>query len=169
MNINISTYTKPLINIFRINSNLINNCFKDVKEEFVQKSISNNNNFIQIAIHILDARYYIAELLGLKNTFRFREMFSKADKLNNIKPLPSTKEILSEINNTTDLIISKLLVFEEKNLKKNISHNFPYVESTLLGAITFLIQHESYHVGQLGYIRRYLGMDSVKYTYSGQN
>jgi uncharacterized damage-inducible protein DinB len=164
MNVNISTYTKLLIEIFQINSNLLNNCFKDVKEEFAQKSINNNNNFIQIAIHILDARYYISELLGLKNAFQFREIFSKADKPNNIKLLPSTKEVLSDINNMTDLIISKLLVLEEKNLKKNISYNFTYVESTILGSITFLIQHESYQVGQLGYIRRHLGMDSVKYT-----
>ena len=40
---------------------------------------------------------------------------------------------------------------------------FPGVPATLLGAIAFLVQHESYHIGQLAFVRKYLGRPSMSY------
>ena len=34
----------------------------------------------------------------------------------------------------------------------------------LLGLIAFLVQHDSYHIGQIGFLRRQLGKPALAYT-----
>ena len=43
-------------------------------------------------------------------------------------------------------------------------HRFPLGDSTELGLLAFLVQHDSYHVGQMGFIRRQLGKPAMAYT-----
>ncbi len=33
-----------------------------------------------------------------------------------------------------------------------------------MAAITFLLQHDSFHIGQLAFLRRFLGLDALKYS-----
>jgi uncharacterized damage-inducible protein DinB len=40
---------------------------------------------------------------------------------------------------------------------------FPGSDRTILGGIAFLIQHESFHIGQLALIRRQLGFPAMSY------
>jgi hypothetical protein len=40
----------------------------------------------------------------------------------------------------------------------------PGSDGTVLGGVAFLLQHESYHIGQLAYIRRMYGLPAMKYT-----
>jgi uncharacterized damage-inducible protein DinB len=43
-------------------------------------------------------------------------------------------------------------------------HRFPIGDSTSLGFLAFLAQHESYHVGQAGFVRRQLGRPAMTYA-----
>jgi uncharacterized damage-inducible protein DinB len=44
------------------------------------------------------------------------------------------------------------------------AHRFPLADSTLLGLIAFLAQHDSYHLGQLAFLRRQLGKPAMSYA-----
>jgi hypothetical protein len=33
-----------------------------------------------------------------------------------------------------------------------------------MAAITFLLQHDSFHIGQLAFLRRFSGLDALKYS-----
>jgi hypothetical protein len=44
------------------------------------------------------------------------------------------------------------------------THRFPVPDPTPLGMLTFLAQHDSYHVGQAAFIRRQLGKPAMAYT-----
>ncbi|HEX9723580.1 MAG TPA: hypothetical protein VGC53_04790 [Vicinamibacteria bacterium] len=35
---------------------------------------------------------------------------------------------------------------------------------SLLGCITFLLEHEAFHIGQIALLRRYLGLGAMKYS-----
>jgi len=43
------------------------------------------------------------------------------------------------------------------------AQRFPIDDSTSLGLITFLAQHEFYHIGQLAFLRRQLGHAAMSY------
>jgi uncharacterized damage-inducible protein DinB len=40
-------------------------------------------------------------------------------------------------------------------------------DGSVLGAVAFLAQHESYHMGQLGLLRKALGYPPMSYTDTG--
>ena len=40
-------------------------------------------------------------------------------------------------------------------------HGFPTDDKSVLGVITFLTFHETYHVGQMGLLRKFLGYDPI--------
>jgi uncharacterized damage-inducible protein DinB len=43
----------------------------------------------------------------------------------------------------------------------------PVADPSVLGALTFLLQHESYHVGQLAMLKKHLTGKPMKYSPGG--
>ena len=55
-------------------------------------------------------------------------------------------------------------VLSEHELEGKPAFDFPIEGGeTVLGAITFLTQHDGYHLGQIALHRRYLGLDAMAY------
>ena len=48
-------------------------------------------------------------------------------------------------------------------LAQSSSQKLPGSDGTLLGALAFLAQHESYHLGQIGILRRQRGCSPMQY------
>ena len=44
------------------------------------------------------------------------------------------------------------------------AHRFPIDDTTRLGLIAFLVQHDSYHLGQVAFLRRQLGKAPMSYA-----
>jgi hypothetical protein len=44
-----------------------------------------------------------------------------------------------------------------------VDARFPGVDRTRLGALTFLTQHDSYHIGQLALLRKHAGLAAMSY------
>ena len=40
----------------------------------------------------------------------------------------------------------------------------PLGEPTVLSALTFLVQHESYHIGQVTFLRKHAGLPAMQYA-----
>jgi hypothetical protein len=56
------------------------------------------------------------------------------------------------------------IAFLATHLRRSNVHRFPLGDSTELGLMAFLVQHDSYHIGQLGFLRRQLGKPAMAYT-----
>jgi hypothetical protein len=41
---------------------------------------------------------------------------------------------------------------------------FPIEDASRLGLLAFLVQHDSYHIGQLSWLRKYAGLPAMKYS-----
>ena len=54
----------------------------------------------------------------------------------------------------------------EAELSESNVHRFPLGDSTRLGLIAFLVQHDSYHLGQIAFLRRQLGKPAMSYARS---
>jgi uncharacterized damage-inducible protein DinB len=148
----------------KLNTRLFNNVLDGVNENLARERMSNNTNNMYFTIcHMLDARYFLANLLGLKEECPYKEIFDAArniDDLNNYPPLDPIKSHWNEISN---LIENRMPDVNEILLQKKPPIDFPLDDNTVLGGITFLLQHESYHIGQLGLMRKYFGLGPMKY------
>ena len=60
-------------------------------------------------------------------------------------------------------IDARLEEITAEELSAPSERGFPGVERTRLGVLTFLVQHDSYHVGQLALLRKPAGLPAMSY------
>jgi uncharacterized damage-inducible protein DinB len=59
---------------------------------------------------------------------------------------------------------SALAKLTESDLRRSNVHPFPLGDTTQLGMIAFLVQHDSYHLGQVAFLRRQPGRPAMGYS-----
>lgn len=146
---------KPLAGLYQVNSSLVKRALKDLST----RQISNRpgpdaNSMHWILGHLVVSRYSILQMLGSELRHHYGEVFSKGAEAREEDEYPSVESLLEEWNQLTQELSNRLEMITEEDLVKSIDRKLPGVESNVLGGITFLHFHESYHVGQLAYIRK---------------
>ncbi len=48
-------------------------------------------------------------------------------------------------------------------LGRESPQKFPVSDTSVLGGIAFLLTHEAFHIGQLAYLRKFLGLGPMSY------
>ena len=156
--------TEPLAKILDLNTRLFINCLDGIDDATAQKRIKmDTNSMTFIVCHLIDARYYLAEIINLKTENPFKELFEQAQSIDDFKDFPRLKELKSAWLDVSKKLSEFFPELATDELQKESSVDFPIDDNTVLGAIAFLIQHESYHIGQLGFLRKYLGFESMMY------
>jgi uncharacterized damage-inducible protein DinB len=154
---------KFLVNIIKINTKFVLNAFENANEKLLQKRISDNtNSMLFLLLHILDVRYYILNFIGLKIENPFGKELDNVNSIDEMKKYPESKEVKKAWVDVSKLLTAELSKIDEKKLKEKSAVEFPAVDKTVLGGISFLLQHESYHIGQLGLLRKYLELPPLK-------
>lgn len=149
----------------KLNTRLFHNLLQDVTNEIAYKVPTENTNPIMfITIHLLDARFYIARFCGVKFKNPYKEIFDKINSHEDMKGLPSIDEIRNTWDELSKKLLAELEVITDERLSQNPRLDFPVEDKTIFGAITFMTQHESYHLGQLGYLRKYFGLSPINYN-----
>ncbi len=115
---------------------------------------------IFIAGHLINARYYIAKLAGVASKRPFRETFTSFDPAAEYGQINTFVEVWDEV---ADAVIPAFAALTEEQLLEKIPTRFPVSPSNLLSNISFLLQPESYHIGQLGILRKALGYPATSY------
>jgi uncharacterized damage-inducible protein DinB len=154
----------PLQLIFNLNSKLFLNATAGITDEMAAIRPNDQiNNVVFISAHLLDARYYISDMLDLKVVNPFKDAFEKVTRVEESDQLPGLKTIRGNWVKLSQKLSDHLTTLPEEILNRKASFKFPVTDDTVLGAITFLISHESYHLGQLGILRKYLDLPAMKY------
>jgi len=156
---------KPLNIIFVLNNRLLKNAIYDVDDELAEKRINNSTNSIKFLLcHLIDARYHIASLIGLNEVCPFRDLFDRIQSIEDFNEYPPMNRLIESIDNISSKISTHLEVLDEADITKPLNIKFPIEDRSVLGGITFLLEHESYHIGQIGFIRKYFGLHPLKYS-----
>lgn len=154
---------KPLISIFNVNSMLLLNTFNDVTEELsLKRPNKKTNSMMFLLLHTIDARYFMLKELGVKIENPFGKYVDWANTIDDIVKYPKLKRALSGWKNLDKILTGKLSRLSDKQLNSNLNMDFPGGKK-VINMIAFLAEHESYHVGQLAYIRKFLGLKAVMF------
>ncbi|MBA4406904.1 hypothetical protein C0389_06485 [bacterium] len=158
-----NTTLKPVAVIYKVNSTLFVNSFKDVDEKAALKRPNKKtNSMIFIALHLIDARNFILTQLGIKTKHPFAKYMDWADSIDEIKIYPKLSRVLSEWKKLDPVLMKKLNSLSQKQLEIKMNIDFPGGKR-VLNMITFLSEHEAYHVGQLGMLRKFYGLPATQY------
>lgn len=147
-----------------LNTVLFNNVLRHVDDTTAQKRLSDStNSIIYIALHMIDARYYILDYLGITLDSKFKELLSDIKSIVELDKFPPIKTVLEDWKATSNLLLDKMSSIKTEELQKKSPVNFPIMDNTVLGGVSFLIHHETYHLGQLGILRKYFGFGPMSY------
>lgn len=150
---------KPLIEIILLNNALFKVAYGDITEtEADQHPAESVNNLKWTLGHIVTGRSLMVELAGGKSTSPFDGIFMTAT---HDKEVPNLPEIVSQFDEITQTLMRRMALMKEKDLATAPSSAFPTAEKSTLAALAFLLQHESYHLGQTSYIRRLLNKEGL--------
>lgn len=153
----------PLLEILKLNTRLFLKCLDGVDDETAQRRPGGAvNNMTFVALHLADARCYLARYVGLddENPFKHLEDVASIDEM---KEFPAVAELRAVWRDVSDRLAERLSVLPSAEVDCESSQQFPVDDGTMLGGIAFLLQHESFHIGQLALLRRYFGLGPMSY------
>ena len=154
----------PLMKTFALNTGLAVNCFDGIDNRTSEKRISSDTNPMKfIFLHLIDARYYILKLIESKEKSPFADLTDNADSIDDIKKYPSLEEMIKAWRESDKIFKNELSNVDENLLMEKSQSKFPINDETIFGALMFLCQHESFHVGQLSLLRKYHAYPAMKY------
>jgi uncharacterized damage-inducible protein DinB len=154
----------PLHELLKLNTRLFLNCLDGIDDATAHKRPSTDTNSIGfLACHVLHARYYLASFVGLEMANPFQELFDSAHDVNDLD-VPPLDELRSAWSRLSAQLIDRLPGVTEAELGRDSGQEFPVDDGTVCGAVAFLVQHESFHIGQLALLRKYFGLEGMAYA-----
>jgi uncharacterized damage-inducible protein DinB len=155
----------PLWEILALNSRLFRNCLADVDDVSAQKRPGPDaNNMAFLAVHVLDARAWMARYLGVEYRHPFEDELATVTSIDDVARFPSLESILTAWHQVTERLGERLRSLAAEDIERESEQIFPVGDRSVLGGLAFLLQHESFHIGQLALIRRILGFDAMSYA-----
>jgi uncharacterized damage-inducible protein DinB len=155
----------PLATILDLNTDLLLNCLDGLSQEQAQHRLDGGgNSVIFLAAHLADSRHFLAARLGRPLSNPLSRYLADAQSIEDIGEWPSLEEIRRAWLAVSAHLREVLPALGAVELAREKTHKFPVPDSTPLGMIAFLTQHDSYHVGQAAFLRRQLGKPAMTYT-----
>ena len=153
-----------LADILRLNTKLFRNCLDGLTDEqAAERPSPDTNSAAFIAAHLADSRYFILKLIGDARPSPLGRYLDGAKTIDDVKECPPLSETLAAWTAASHAIRDRFGTLSAAELDANVNMRLPAVQ-TVLGILTFLVQHDSYHLGQLALLRKYAGLPAMAYT-----
>ena len=106
-------------------------------------------------------RTRLLSLVGVPRDFPWGSRFDTGAKVTQASDYPEPAELVAMWEELSQLLMERLTVLTEGDLAAPPAARVPSTDATLRGAIGYFSLHEAYHVGQMGYVRKWLGMSPI--------
>jgi len=147
---------------FRITTNLFIKAMSGVDaDEAMRRPGPVSNPLLWMAGHVTHFRTRLLTLLGVPRDFPWGSMFDTGATLGAPGKYPRPDEIVAMWEELSELLVDRLGTLTEEDLAAPPAARVPSTDATLRGAIGYFSLHEAYHVGQMGYVRKWLGMSPI--------
>ncbi len=126
-------------------------------EELHRRGGADNSSMLWIAGHIAAGRGRMAGLLEAEAEFPWGDLFGRGAKPRIPSDYPSVGELLDVFGRLTEAVQRQTVKVTDERLAAPSPDRLPIEDKTVRGALGFLVYHETYHVGQMGFLRKMLG------------
>lgn len=156
-----SSVIAPIAWTFLFNDNFALRAFEGLTQEELWRSPTDRNNpMLWVAGHLVQTRAVILGLLGEPVDTRWRDLFDRGAKVSDAKHYPERDEIERVMRDVASRIQAKLASLEDEYLAGPATMELPNA-TTMADQLAFFALHDSYHVGQMAYIRKSLGYPGI--------
>lgn len=155
-----SAVAAPLATIFAINDDLLLRALNGLtQEQLWQAPTPRNNALLWITGHVVQTRAAVLRALGEPVDTGWGTLFDRgapAATAADVSRYPSAADIDRVMREITPRLHAKLASLDDDALAAPATMKLPKTK-TVADELGFFALHESYHVGQLSYVRKGLG------------
>lgn len=142
--------------MFKTNSDLVKKALDGIPAaQWVVKPSDCSNHLMWVAGHIIWARGNLLRTLGVDWRLSWAKQFGRGSQPEEIREYPLVDEVRKVWNDLSGQLAACLASVPAEALDK--PHDKPTFDGKVGGFVAFLAFHETYHVGQVTYIRKWLG------------
>jgi uncharacterized damage-inducible protein DinB len=161
-----STSATALKAQFDLQTRLFNNTLEGVTDSETNARGNDHVNHMKfIAGHLLNTRLgFMTQLTGGQPDDSYAAQFGRGVKIDPNATYPSINQITSKWNEISGAIGEGITKLPEEALEAKSPVQTPVADDTIRGLLAFLVSHESYHIGQLGLLRKMIGKEAMSYN-----
>jgi uncharacterized damage-inducible protein DinB len=154
----------PLADILRLNTVLFRNCLDGLTDEqAAQRPSGATNNAAFVAAHLTNSRFHLLNVLGVPEKDPLAPYLDGRQSIDDLARLPPLSAIHEAWTNAARLLRDRLAALTSAELDAPSTARFPLSDGTVMATLTFLVQHDSYHLGQLSLLRKYCGLPAMRF------
>lgn len=147
---------------FEFNAGLFKKGFDGLTpEEWLCRPNESSNHMLWIFGHVIWARGVTLKFLGVEYSRPWFPLFARGAKLDETAQYPTPEEANAAWEEVSASLAAALEGASEDVLSNPSPQGIPSADGKISGLVGFLAHHETYHVGQVGYLRSFLGHEGV--------
>lgn len=155
----------PLAEILRLNARLFRNCLDGLDEAAARARPSpSTNSAAYVTGHMVESRFSMLKLLGAEPTNPLPGFTGEWKGIDDITEWPTLAEMSAAMTGAAQAVERRIDSIPAADLDATVDHWFPEVTDTVFGRLNFMVQHESYHLGQLALLRKHAGLPAMSYS-----
>jgi len=151
--------------VLRLNTRLLANCVEGLSDEqAARRPVPPANSAVFLVAHLVDSRHFLLTMLGGSSPNPVAPYLADARGIDDVRRLPPLPELLAAWASVSAALNDRLASVEPAALDAPSGQRFAIDDRSVLGGLAFLVQHDSYHIGQLAMLRRQHGLPAMRYT-----
>ncbi|MGD0736929.1 MAG: DinB family protein [Terracidiphilus sp.] len=147
---------------FHMNSSLLKKSFEGLTtEEWLRRPGDCSNHLLWVVCHMVWARGNALRLLGTQWSAPWASLFGRGTEVTDGAQYPTPEEAVQAFREAGRLLKTAFDEVSEEALSAPSEVKVPSADNTLGGVINFFAYHDTYHTGQVAFLRCWLGHSGV--------
>ena len=156
-----SAAARPIAMIFSFNEGFVPRALDGLTpEELWRRPTERSNPMLWVAGHVVQTRAMVLGFLGEPIDTGWGHLFDRGAVIGDVSQYPSREAIERVMRDVSPRLSARLGTVGEEVLARPATLHLPGT-STVADELAFFALHESYHVGQLSFIRKALGFPGL--------
>ena len=149
---------KNISGMFRFNTDIISKAIADVKpEDWFRTPGDDSNHLMWLLGHVVVHRGQVLQQLGVDWNSSWASLFAPGSERVDDSEYPAVDEMLAAWGQISEQLKTALREVPEEVLNKPAPEGPPSFDKKLSGNVAFLAFHDTYHTGQMSFLRKWLG------------
>jgi len=144
--------------MFRANTDIINKAIADVKaDDWVRQPGDDSNHLLWLVGHVVVHRGLVLKNVGVDWSAPWASLFARGSERVDSAQYPSIDEMRDAWNQVSEQLKATLNESPAEVLEKSAADGAPSFDKKVSGTVAFLAFHDTYHTGQISFVRKWLG------------
>lgn len=149
---------KNISGMYRTNTDIINRAIADVSpEDWFRKPGDDSNHLMWLLGHVVIHRAQVLKTLGGDWNRSWVSLFSRGSQRVDDAEYPTVDEMRSAWDEISEQLKTTLRESSPDALNQPAPEGPPSFDKKLSGTVAFYAFHDTYHTGQVSFLRKWLG------------